>query len=62
MPDGVETMIPIGDPINVDLTIQVPCNGKMIDVKLNDQINEWKGNGTLDAFFDIQEMFPEQLK
>ena len=54
MPDGVETMIPIGDPIDLDLTIQVPCNGKMIDVKLNDQINEWKGNGTLDAFFDMQ--------
>ncbi len=54
IPDGVETMIPIGDPIDLDLTIQVPCNGKMIDVKLNDQINEWKGNGTLDAFFDMQ--------
>jgi len=36
-----------------DLSIQVPCNGKMIDVKLNDKINEWKGDGTLDRFFNI---------
>ena len=55
MPDGVETMTLFELPEEVfDLSIQVPCNGKMIDVKLNDQINEWKGNGTLDAFFDMQ--------
>ena len=55
MPDGVETMTLFELPEEVfDLSIQVPCNCKMIDVKLNDQINEWKGNGTLDAFFDMQ--------
>ena len=53
MPDGVETMIPIGDPIDLDLTIQVPCNGKMIEVNLNDQLKEWKGDGTLDKFFNL---------
>ena len=36
-----------------DLTIQVPCNGKLIDVKLNDTLKEWKGDGTLDKFFKI---------
>ena len=36
-----------------DLSIQVPCNGKMIDVKLNDKISEWRGDGTLDKFFNI---------
>ena len=36
-----------------DLTIQVPCNGKLIDVKLNDTLKEWKGDGTLDKFFNI---------
>ena len=36
-----------------DLSIQVPCNGKMIDVKLNDKLNEWKGDGTLDKFFNL---------
>ena len=36
-----------------DLSVQVPCNGKMIDVKLNDKLKEWKGDGTLDKFFSI---------
>ena len=36
-----------------DLSIQVPCNGKMIEVNLNDQMKEWKGDGTLDKFFNL---------
>ena len=36
-----------------DLNIQVPCNGKMIEVNLNDQVKEWKGDGTLDKFFNL---------
>jgi len=46
-PDITDSFLPF------DLNIQVPCNGKMIDVKLNDKLNEWKGDGTLDRFFNI---------
>ena len=50
---GPGIMPPLPDDF-FDLTIKVPCNGKFIDVKLNDKINEWKGDGTLDLFFNMQ--------
>ena len=38
-------------PINLE--IEVECNGEMIKVNLNKQVNEWRGDGTLDAFFNM---------
>ena len=47
---GVEGIM---DIVPFDLSIQVPCNGKMINVNLEDKLTEWKGDGTLDRFFNL---------
>ena len=52
--DYLDSFITESDSFN--LSIQVPCNGKFIDVKLNDQLNEWRGDGTLEKFFNMQDV------
>ena len=47
---GVEGIM---DIVPFDLSIQVPCNGKMINVNLEDKLKEWRGDGTLDKFFNL---------
>jgi hypothetical protein len=40
-------------PINLEIMIECPCDGKKFKVNVNKQIGDWKGDGTLDAFFNL---------
>lgn len=40
-------------PINLEIMIECPCDGKKFKVNVNKQIEDWKGDGTLDAFFNL---------
>ena len=38
---------------NLEIDVTCPCDGKTFKVNVNEEVTEWKGNGTLDAFFNI---------
>jgi len=33
--------------------VECPCDGKKFMINVNKEIEDWKGDGTLDAFFNI---------
>jgi hypothetical protein len=40
-------------PINLEIEVECPCDGTKFMVNVNKDIEDWKGDGTLDAFFNI---------
>jgi hypothetical protein len=40
-------------PINLEIEVECPCDGSKFMVNVNKEVNDWKGDGTLDAFFDM---------
>ncbi len=52
LPLHIPTYLPYGD-YPVDLTIERECNGEMVKYDISKELTEWKGDGTLDAFFNI---------
>ena len=40
-------------PIDLEILVQCPCDGKKFKVNVNKEVEEWKGDGTLDAFFNM---------
>ena len=40
-------------PIDLEILVQCPCDGKKFKVNVNKEVEDWKGDGTLDAFFNI---------
>jgi hypothetical protein len=40
-------------PINLEIMVECPCDGKKFKVNVNKEIEDWKGDGTLDAFFNL---------
>ena len=47
---GESSFIPL---VDLEIDVICPCNGKTLKVNVNEEVTEWKGNGTLDAFFNI---------
>ena len=45
---------PLVDFLPIDLTIERECNGELVKYNVNQEVSEWKGDGTLDAFFKIR--------
>ena len=41
-------------PINLEIEVKCPCDGSKFMVNVNKEIEDWKGDGTLDAFFNIE--------
>ena len=40
-------------PIDLEILVQCPCDGKKFKVNVNKEVEDWRGDGTLDAFFNI---------
>ena len=40
-------------PIDLEIMVECPCDGKKFKVNVNKEIEDWKGDGTLDAFFNL---------
>jgi hypothetical protein len=40
-------------PINLQIEVECPCDGSKFMVNVNKEVEDWKGDGTLDAFFNI---------
>ena len=40
-------------PINLEVEVECPCDGSKFMVNINKEIEDWKGDGTLDAFFNM---------
>lgn len=40
-------------PIDLEILVQCPCDGKKFKVNVNKEVEDWKGDGTLDAFFNM---------
>jgi hypothetical protein len=40
-------------PINLEVEVECPCDGSKFTVNVNKEIEDWKGDGTLDKFFSI---------
>ena len=53
--DFTEIEKPIFDllPFNLEVEVECPCDGSKFKVDVSKEIEEWKGDGTLDAFFNI---------
>ena len=49
---GVEKP-PLTEFLPINLTIERECNGELVKYNVNKEVTEWKGGGTLDAFFNI---------
>ena len=45
---------PLTNFLPIDLTIERECNGELVKYNVNQEVSEWKGDGTLDAFFKIR--------
>lgn len=43
----------ISNPIDLEVMVECPCDGSKFMVNVNKEVEDWKGNGTLDAFFGI---------
>ena len=41
------------DFLPIDLTIERECNGELVKYNVNKEVADWKGDGTLDAFFKV---------
>jgi len=41
-------------PINLEVEVECPCDGSKFMVNVNKEVEDWKGDGTLDAFFNIR--------
>ena len=48
---GVEK--PNLEPTNLEIEVECPCDGSKFMVNVNKEIQDWKGDGTLDKFFNI---------
>ena len=44
---------PLVDFLPIDLTIERECNGELVKYNVNKEVADWKGDGTLDAFFKV---------
>jgi len=40
-------------PINLEIEVECPCDGSKFMVNVNKEVEDWRGNGTLDAFFNM---------
>ena len=40
-------------PINLEVEVECPCDGTKFMVNVNKNVEDWRGNGTLDAFFNM---------
>ena len=40
-------------PFNLEIEVECPCDGSKFKVDVTKEIEEWKGDGTLDAFFNM---------
>jgi len=40
-------------PINLEVEVECPCDGSKFTINVNKEIEDWKGDGTLDKFFSI---------
>lgn len=40
-------------PINLEIEVECPCDGSKFMVNVNKEVEDWRGDGTLDAFFNI---------
>ena len=49
---GVEKP-PLTEFLPINLTIERECNGELVKYNVNKEVTEWKGDGTLNAFFNI---------
>ena len=52
----LDQFIDVEKPPLVDflpLTILRECNGEMVEYDISEEVSNWKGDGTLDAFFKI---------
>ena len=45
--------VPNLKPINLEIEVECPCDGSKFMVNVNKEIEDWKGDGTLDAFFNM---------
>ena len=48
---GIEK--PLMNDINLEIEVECPCDGSKFMVNVNKEVEDWKGNGTLDAFFNL---------
>lgn len=55
--DFTEIEKPIFDllPFNLEVEVECPCDGSKFKIDVSKEIEEWKGDGTLDAFFNISQ-------
>jgi len=42
-------------PFNLEVEVECPCDGSKFKIDVSKEIEEWKGDGTLDAFFNISQ-------
>lgn len=40
-------------PLNLEVEVECPCDGSKFMIDVSKEVKEWKGDGTLDAFFNI---------
>lgn len=40
-------------PINLEIEVECPCDGTKFMVNVNKEVEDWKGDGTLNAFFNM---------
>ena len=40
-------------PINLEIEVECPCDGSKFMVNVNKEVEDWRGDGTLDAFFNM---------
>ena len=40
-------------PINLEVEVECPCDGTKFMLDVSKEVKEWRGDGTLDAFFNM---------
>ena len=40
-------------PVNLEIEVECPCDGTKFMVNVNKEVEDWKGDGTLNAFFNM---------
>ncbi len=53
LPTFLSYHYPEVDFLPIDLTIERECNGELVKYNVNKEVADWKGDGTLDAFFKV---------
>ncbi len=53
IPNWKPPIVPPVEYLPIDLTIERECNGELVKYNVNKEVSDWKGDGTLDAFFKI---------